>query len=342
VRGINVDKDSRNDIIKKIINELAEKYGISYDELEPITGGYQNLIFEFIQNDKPYIFRISDSIIRSEEKIKSELEWCVYLLGHGVPLSRPLKSLTGHLTETAGRGGVKMTATLFEKAPGIKMSYPEYLNSIEVFKQLGQITGKIHKASKTYTSPNIKRNDWSENYYLKNLYNYIPKTETDIRIAYERLMMDFTLLNYNENSFGLIHGDINVWNFCISENQITLFDFDECQYSWFVEDIAIQLFYTVYPFGDDSITERQEIADKFMSYFMSGYYSENDLDDYWIKKIPEFLKLRELIVHVGIYKKWDINNLSEWQRDYYNQSANRIKNGISLVEYSDNWNKVSI
>lgn len=76
-----------------------------------------------------------------------------------------------------------------------------------------------------------------------------------------------------------------------------------------------------------------------MSYFMSGYYSENNLDDYWIKKIPEFLKLRELIFYVAIYKKWDLNNLSQWQRDYYKQSANRIKNGISLVEYSDNWNK---
>lgn len=336
-----MEEHNRNDIIKKIINELAEKYGISYDLLKPIIGGYQNLVFEFIQNNKPYIFRISDSITRSEEKINSELEWCIFLLGQGVPLSRPLKSSSGHLTETADRDGIKMTATLFEKAPGRKMSYPEYLNNIEIFKQLGQITGKIHNASKGYTSPNIKRNSWAENYYLKNIYNYIPEIEIDIRNAYELLMMDFKLLNCNINSFGLIHGDINIGNFCISDNQITLFDFDECQYSWFVEDIAIQLFYTIYLFGDDSRIERQEMADKFMRYFLSGYYSENNLDDYWIEKIPEFLKLRELIVHVGIYKKWDLNNLSQWQKDYYNQSANRIKNGISLVEYRDNWNKTS-
>ena len=334
-----MNNDYRKGTIKKVINELSEKYGIRYGMLKPITGGYQNLVFEFAKNNKSYIFRISDSITRSEEDINSELKWCSYLLEQGVPLSRPLKSSTGHLTETVDREGIKMIATLFEKAPGRKMSYPEYLDNVEVFKRLGEITGKIHKTSKNYTSPSIKRNNWSENYYLKNFYNYIPKTEIDIRNAYERLMMDLTLLNCNEDSFGLIHGDINVGNFCISDNQITLLDFDECQYSWFVEDIAIQLFYTVYPFGDDSITERQEMADKFMSYFMSGYYSENNLDDYWIKKIPEFLKLRELIFHVAIYKKWDLNNLSQWQRDYYKQSANRIKNGISLVEYSDNWNK---
>jgi Ser/Thr protein kinase RdoA (MazF antagonist) len=100
--------------------------------LESVTGGYQNLVFEFVQNNKPCIFRISDSITRSEEKINSELEWCIYLLGHGVELSRPLKSSTGHLTETVDRDGIKMTATLFEKAPGGKMSYPKYLNNGEV------------------------------------------------------------------------------------------------------------------------------------------------------------------------------------------------------------------
>lgn len=274
--------------------------------------------------------------------IKSELEWCIYLFDHGVPLSRPLKSTDGHLTETVYRDGIKMTAALFEKAPGRKMSYPEYLNNVEVFIQLGQITGKIHKASKKYNSPNIKRNNWSENYYLKNFYMYVPETETEIRNAYENLMKELKLLNFDRHSFGLIHGDINVGNFCISDNQITLFDFDECQYSWFAEDIAIQLFYTVYVFGDDSINERQEMSDKFMSNFLIGYNSENHLDDYWIRKIPQFLKLRELIVYIGICKKREFNNLSEWQRDYYNQSSNRIKSGISLVEFRDNWNEVSI
>lgn len=337
-----MQKENREYIIKKIIKELADKYDIVYDSLKPITGGYQNLVFEFVQNNKPYIFRISDFLTRSEEKINSEFEWCIYLLRHGVPLSKPLKSLSGHLTETVDRDGVKMVSTLFEKAPGRKMTYPEYLNNVEVFKQLGKLTGKIHKLSKDYTSPNIKRNNWSENYYLKNIYNFIPKDEFDIRNAYESLIKDFTALDYNENSFGLIHGDINVGNFCIAENQITLFDFDECQYSWFVEDIAIQLFYTIYVFGDDSIIERQEMADKFMSHFLSGYYSENNLEDYWIEEIPKFLKLRELIVHVGIYKKWNLDNLSQWQKDYYNQSANRIKKGIPLIEYRDNWRKISL
>lgn len=322
---------------REMVGALAEKFGISYDWLTPITGGYQNLVFEFVHCNKPYIFRVSDSETRKEEEINSELNWCIELLKHGVPISRPLKSMKGQLTETVTSAGVTMTGALFEKAPGRKMSYPEYLGNTKVFYQLGQITGKLHKASKIISNSNHQRNPWSENHYLKNLYRYIPETEPKIRKAYERLVSELKLLKQEPGSYGLIHGDINVGNFCIFEDRITLFDFDECQFSWFVEDIAIQLFYTVYPFGDDSVIERQEMADKFMQSFMSGYQKENSLDDYWIKKIPEFLKLRELIVHVGIYKKWDFTDLNEWQKDYLAQSANRIKNGISLVEYQNSW-----
>lgn len=322
---------------KEIVSALAEKFGISYDRLAPIRGGYQNRVFEVVQSNKSYIFRVSDSETRKEEEIKSELKWCLDLSKHGVPLSRPLTSRKGQLSETVTRDGVTMIGALFEKAPGRKMSYPEYLGDTKVFYQLGQITGKLHKASKIIPNSNLQRNPWSENHYLKNLYRYIPETEPKIRKAYDRLVSELKSLKQDPESYGLIHGDINVGNFCILEDRITLFDFDECQFSWFVEDIAIQLFYTVYPFGDDSVIQRQQMADKFMQSFMSGYRKENSLDDYWIEKIPEFLKLRELIVHVGIYKKWDFTDLNEWQKDYLDQSASRIKKGSALVKYQNSW-----
>ncbi|WP_369011133.1 phosphotransferase [Paenibacillus sp. MER TA 81-3] len=46
-------------------------------------------------------------------------------------------------------------------------------------------------------------------------------------------------LKQDKESYGLIHGDIKVGNFMVNHNVITMFDFDECQYSWCVKDIAI-------------------------------------------------------------------------------------------------------
>ncbi|WMM23789.1 phosphotransferase [Tissierella sp. MB52-C2] len=143
-------KEIINDDIEIILNEVANRYGLIRDKLVPIIGGYQNLVYEYIQNDRSYILRLSNSSTRNNDEINSELDWCLYLVDYGVPLSKPLSTLNGLMTELVSYNEIKITATLFEKARGIKLSYPEYLNNVEVFKELGRTTGRIHNASKEY------------------------------------------------------------------------------------------------------------------------------------------------------------------------------------------------
>ncbi|WP_430022355.1 phosphotransferase [Paenibacillus sp. MABNR03] len=87
------------------------------------------------------------------------------------------------------------------------------------------------------------------NEYLLRAKDYLPSELQPILIALDELKVQLASLPVNADNFGLIHGDINVGNFTIDEDGgITLFDFDECQYSWYVEDIAIQL-YTCYMYS---------------------------------------------------------------------------------------------
>lgn len=139
-------------------------------------------------------------------------------------------------------------------------------------------------------------------------------------------------LDYGKESYGLIHGDINVGNFLVDHGAVTLFDFDECQYSWFVEDIAIQLFYLVYVYGDDSIDERHLQCQRFMEHFLKGYSKENTISDYELTLIPLFLRLREIIVYTGMYRSFDMSDINDWTKDYLAQSKVRIENGISIIE----------
>jgi len=99
-----------------------------------------------------------------------------------------------------------------------------------------------------------------------------------------------------------------------------------------LEDIAIQLFYTVYVFGDDCIDLRYKNADEFMTFFLDGYTNESSLDKNIVEKTENFLILREIILHIAIYKKWDLNNLNPWQKDYYLQSKKRLENSKPLVD----------
>lgn len=120
-------------------------------------------------------------------------------------------------------------------------------------------------------------------------------------------------------------------NFLVSDKKNNIFDFDECQYSWFVEDIAIQLFYIIYVFLDDSIDAREKQAYSFMKSFMKGYYKENYVDEYWIKQIPIFLRVRELIVYIGMCRDIDFSNMNQWTKNYIFQSKLRIEEKIPIV-----------
>lgn len=139
----------------------------------------------------------------------------------------------------------------------------------------------------------------------------------------------------DEQSFGLIHGDIHINNFLVSEEGITLFDFDEAQYSWFVEVITIPLYYFIYVYGDDSQEERIKQAQLFLDHYLQGYKLENHFDDTWLKHIPLFLRLREIIVYIGMHRSHDVRKLDQWGLDYISQSEKRIGKAIPIV---DVWN----
>lgn len=68
-----------------------------------------------------------------------------------------------------------------------------------------------------------------------------------------------------------------------------------------------------------------------MEYFLKGYKEENYFDENWLKQIPLFLQLRELIVYVGCYRSWDFSNLNQWSIDWLKESKIRIENNEPVV-----------
>lgn len=314
-----------------IVDEACKKYDIELEKLQFI-GGFQNFVYEYRQNNKEFILRFTHSSLRSIDLVEAELEWIHYLSDKGVSVSRPVPSTKGSLFEVVDIGRSYFIVSLFEKAQGKKAQYPDCLHDIDLFEKCGILTGKMHRMAKTYV-PRNKRHDWTQNYYLRNVDSFIPLTQLQVLESYEDLINRIMNLDKDNDSYGLIHGDINVGNFFVDQGSITLFDFDECQYSWFVEDIAVQLYYLVYVFGDDSLDERNIQCQRFMEYFLKGYMKENTITDYWLKQIPLFLRLREIIVYTGMYRSFDMSNLDDWTKDYLTQSKRRIENGISIVDF---------
>lgn len=321
------------------ILENAVRHFSSRDIQVTFVGGYQNYVYEYKQDDKHFILRLTPSTNRSENLVQSELDWVSFLANKGVSVSQPILSKNGRLTEVVYLSEGYFTCSVFEKACGRRVEYPECLQDNTLYERLGRLTGKVHALSKTYQPQERsgRRHDWSENWFLQNI-ELIPKTQVGVRASYACLKNMICSLPKDERSYGLIHGDINVGNFRVNDlGEVTLFDFDEAQYSWFVEDIAIQLYYLVYVYGgNDGVRLREEQARRFMNHFMKGYSLEHSLDEYWLKQIPIFLRLRELIVYIGSFRNWDGDEAfsssdNQWFKDWIAESKVRIESEMPIV-----------
>ena len=119
-------------------------------------------------------------------------------------------------------------------------------------------------------------------------------------------------------------------NLLVDEHgQIFLFDFDDCAYSWYMNDIAIVLFYAVM-WEEDAAGFTQA----FMTHFLRGYSRENHLDPAWLVQIPHFLKLREIDLYAVIHRSFDVESLDDpWCAGCMRRRKERIKNGTPYVEY---------
>ena len=59
------------------------------------------------------------------------------------------------------------------------------------------------------------------------------------------LMDEIKALPIERETFGLMHGDIHPGNFHYDGKELTIFDFDDAAYNYFIHDLAMVLYYSV-------------------------------------------------------------------------------------------------
>ncbi|MDQ0913897.1 phosphotransferase enzyme family protein [Paenibacillus sp. V4I5] len=312
--------------------EGAARFGVSSKELTFI-GGFQNFIYSYNRDELKYILRFTPSTLRTWDGLAAEIEWIRYLSENGLSVSDSVYSVDGKDFERIQGNMIDFYVTSFRHGPGRKIGYPECLGNSILYEQCGRMTGRLHDLAKEY-KPRAKRHTWENNEYLLRAGNYIPSEQQPILLALDELKSHLASLPVTADNFGLIHGDINVGNFTVDESgEMTLFDFDECQYSWYTEDIAIQLYYLLYVFGEDSKSERKLQYELFIKHFEQGYTEDGrQMPDGWKEQLGLFLRLREIIVFVGMHRSWDLSQPDDWTRDFLQDSRMRITKGISLID----------
>lgn len=328
-----------------ILREAAVRFGLKADAWKKL-GDFENYVFEADKDGTAVILRLTHSSHRTLDEVRAELDWIAFLSASGLEheISGCIPSLQSLLAERIDVRDSYFIACLFRKAPGQRPDSkdPSIWNA-DLYREWGAVTGRMHRVTQGYcpTLPDIpRRPEWDQDELIVRAHQYIPEEETVAQERLDDVLTHLKRLPKPADGYGLIHSDIHAGNFFTDQGRITVFDFDDAMYNWFVHDLAIPLYYTVSrgtpeAYGGD----RASFARDFFLAFWEGYASEYRLSPEWLEELPVFLEMRDLTLYLVIHKKMDVTALPDSLRDWFAEIRERVLAGRPLVEL-DFWSLV--
>ena len=332
-----MDKSVRKLFNDDLFAQALTSYGINPDSAQMLDG-FESFIYEVKKADGEYILRIGHDHRRGENLVHAEADFLNYLANCGLSVPEVLPTLDGQLVGSLPAADQSHFVTaLFTKAPGHHPTRADW--QPELFERMGAFLGRLHRFSKAYqpdeNAPTRFTFDADAQAMQIEADKFLPAEDAQIKTLFTETVDQILALPRNNESFGLCHSDFHSGNFFITdEGQITLFDFDDCQYAWYVYDIAMALFYAI---SLDCQSEK-ELADAriFLTQFLKGYRLEFTLDPAWLLQIPHFLKVREIDLYFVIHRSMDLNNLDPWCTRCMDGRREKILNEIPYcnLDYS--------
>lgn len=315
-----------NDILQAAI----QRYDIAPENITALDG-FESFIYQFQRPNGRYILRIGHSQRRSPDLIHGEVDWINYLAAGGASVARAIHSARGELVEAFDDGhGEQFLCTAFVEAPGGHIRR-EKVNETFIHNY-GRLLGRMHALAKTYqpANPAWRRYDWDAP-INNTAENQMPARETVALAKYRQVFEHLRHLPRDPDGFGLIHQDAHPGNFFVDEqNNLILFDFDDCAYGHFIYDIAMVLFYTANEEPDPATHTA-----RFMPAFLTGYREENRINPAWFSELPNFMKLREIDLFAAIHFSEEDGDNPEhpWCARYMKGRRGRIENDQPFIDY---------
>ncbi|WP_088067476.1 phosphotransferase enzyme family protein [Gottfriedia luciferensis] len=285
---------------KEILNNAALQFGITVEE-KPV-GEFENYLFKGkLADGTDRILRLTHSSHRSKVEIEAELKFLKYVRENGANAAGSLTSLNGNLVEVQNASdGTSFYASMFEWADGqlVDRTNPSVWND-NLMYTWGKTIGKLHALTVDYPVTN-DREHWDEEAYLSEMLS-----DEELGIYTQELIDEIKGYERKKDSYGLIHSDLHLHNFFVNDKgEITAFDFDDLQYNYFISDIAIVLYYTAWG-SKASFEEKSNFAKRQLEIFRKGYETEFVLDEEWYKRIPSFLKCRDITLYHVLNMKYE-------------------------------------
>lgn len=261
----------------------------------------QNYAYESTRHGQPVVMRIARDRHLKPSQVDAEQEWVTYLADRGIDVCRPVRSNAGRWCESRQLDGSQFASVCLQRVPGRKMTEEE--KTLEMNHKLGQLTAQLHDATLAYARnrSRVDRPQWFESRLLtEDLNRYVPESSAAFHGQVNSIVGELKSIPVKPDGYGLIHADISFGNCNIDNGRLWIFDFDNCEYGHFVNDIATMLYDSIYCALFNRMSRPQlenEVIARWKA-FLDGYETVRNLGPIEPDVLRKFLVLREAVIYV--------------------------------------------
>ena len=241
------------------------------------------------------VLRVHRSGYHSEQAIRSELAWVQALRSEGIvrtPAHLPAAD-GASVVEARTADGDARFAVRFEWVEGHE---PDETRLVSDFDELGRIAARLHLHAKAWQQPaGFTRFVWDYDTSL-GARGHWGRWQDGLGVGAEELavlgrldeVLRGRLAAYGKgpDRFGLIHADMRLANLLVSGERVTVIDFDDCGFSWFMYDVASAV----------SFIEHEPYVPDLVDAWVTGYRRVAPLSAEDESEIPTFVMLRRLLL----------------------------------------------
>ncbi|MFC1743665.1 phosphotransferase enzyme family protein [Candidatus Riflebacteria bacterium] len=318
-----------SDILKKALafHRISEEHLI-----QPLSGGTYNAVYEFRKQKKHFVIRIG-KIECDIDTTDGMIEWMQYLDFKNAAVPRLVKSRHGNPVEYIPTPDGVYSVDVTEKIEGTlaRVLVRENMD-ISWAKTFGQAVGKMHRLGSTNPPENMLkvRPHWNQ---IHNDFNSPRKLTEDEALLCRKHADILTRIHYlpkTPDTYGLVHVDLHLDNIMVSTQvaSITMLDFDDVCYGWFVMDL-------VSPITDIVVchpgTNKDDIINTYLTEAIAGYQLEHEISSHARGTIPLFLSLLEIEFYARFHTMKTLQHKNWWVNTFMDGRKQRIIEGIPFV-----------
>jgi Ser/Thr protein kinase RdoA (MazF antagonist) len=288
------DVKIQTDSLMVFAHEILKKYGINDAEVESINFEFNATFSVSTQSGQKYALRLNINSTRTVSNIQAETQWVRDLARiPSINVPTPIASLEDKYLVSAHHAdsGQTIYGVMYSWLEGEEIGDEPTLDQLHT---VGRAMALLHENSSHFKLTDgaelLTFNDFfwgTEDFLFSSKSTLIPKDRQLIEQARDLIMM-FTDELYATSVVHIIHADLHGWNLMWHEDQLSIFDFDDCGYGVEAQDIAVALYYLDTPEQDAAL--------------LDGYKGIRPLPVYSEKAMKALLLQRRLLLLNYLYE----------------------------------------